>query len=91
MYLSKEYKENIFKEYSTNGQTTSTGDPESQVALFTKRIEHLTEHLKEHKHDNSTRLGLLKLVGKRKKMLSYLKNKDISRYRAIIAKLGLRK
>ena len=68
-----------------------TGSPEVQVALLTARINHLTEHLKTNKHDNHSRRGLLKMVGKRRKMLDYLAAKDIERYRAIIAKLGLRK
>ena len=68
-----------------------TGSPEVQIALLTERINHLNEHLKVHKHDNHSRRGLLKMVGKRRKMLDYLMDKDIERYRAIIAKLGIRK
>ena len=68
-----------------------TGSAESQIALFTYRINHLTEHLKKNKKDHSTRLGLLKLVGKRRRLLDYLTRTDISRYRAIIAELGIRK
>ena len=68
-----------------------TGSPEVQVAILTARIQQLTEHLKVHKHDNHSRRGLLKMVGKRRKMLDYLAKKDIERYRAIIAKLGIRK
>ena len=68
-----------------------TGSPEVQVALLTARINHLTEHLKTNKNDNHSRRGLLKMVGKRRKMLDYLAKKDIERYRAIIAKLGIRK
>ena len=68
-----------------------TGSPEVQVAILTARIQQLTEHLKIHKHDNHSRRGLLKMVGKRRKMLDYLAKKDIERYRAIIAKLGIRK
>ena len=68
-----------------------TGSPEVQVALLTNRINHLTEHLKIHKHDHHSRRGLLKMVGTRRNLLAYLKNKDIGRYRALIAKLGLRK
>lgn len=68
-----------------------TGSPEVQVALLTARIEGLTEHFKVHKKDFHSRTGLLKLVGQRRKMLNYLKNKDIQRYRALIEKLGLRK
>jgi small subunit ribosomal protein S15 len=70
---------------------TDTGSPEVQIAILTARIQELTEHLKIHKHDNHSRRGLLKMVGKRRKMLDYLANKDIERYRAIIAKLGIRK
>ncbi len=68
-----------------------TGSPEVQVAILTARIKQLTEHLKVHSHDNHSRRGLLKMVGKRRKLLDYLKKKDIERYRAIVAKLGLRK
>jgi small subunit ribosomal protein S15 len=68
-----------------------TGSPEVQIAILTARIKQLTEHLKEHKHDNHSRRGLLKMVGKRRKLLDYLAKKDIERYRAVIAKLGIRK
>ena len=68
-----------------------TGSPEVQIALLTQRINHLNEHLKEHKQDNHSRRGLLKMVGKRRGLLDYLKAKDIERYRAIIEALGLRK
>ncbi|WP_294474522.1 30S ribosomal protein S15, partial [uncultured Intestinimonas sp.] len=67
---------------------TDTGSPEVQIAILTARIQELTEHLKIHKHDNHSRRGLLKMVGKRRKMLDYLAKKDVERYRAIIAKLG---
>ena len=70
---------------------TDTGSPEVQIAILTARIKELTEHLKVHIHDNHSRRGLLKMVGKRRKMLDYLAAKDIERYRAIIAKLGIRK
>ena len=70
---------------------TDTGSPEVQIAILTARIQELTEHLKIHTHDNHSRRGLLKMVGKRRKMLDYLAKKDIERYRALIAKLGLRK
>jgi small subunit ribosomal protein S15 len=70
---------------------TDTGSPEVQIAILTARIQELTEHLKVHTHDNHSRRGLLKMVGKRRKMLDYLAKKDIERYRAIIAKLGIRK
>lgn len=70
---------------------TDTGSPEVQVAILTNRINHLTEHLKEHTHDNHSRRGLLKMVGQRRNLLAYLQKKDIERYRALIAQLGLRK
>ena len=68
-----------------------TGSPEVQIALLTERINHLNAHLQEHKHDNHSRRGLLKMVGKRRGLLDYLKAKDIERYRTIVAELGLRK
>ena len=70
---------------------TDTGSPEVQVALLTARINHLTEHLKSNPHDHHSRRGLLKMVGRRRNLLAYLKKKDIERYRALITKLGLRK
>jgi len=70
---------------------TDTGSPEVQVAILTRRINDLTEHLKAHKNDHHSRRGLLKLVGQRRGLLGYIKKKDIERYRALIAKLGLRK
>ena len=89
MYLSTEVKKQIFVEY---GQSqVDTGSPESQIALFTHRIKHLTEHMKSNKKDLVTKRSLISLVGKRKKMLEYLKEQDIERYRAIVKKLGLRK
>jgi len=89
MYLTPEIKKDLFKD---NGQSdTDTGSAEGQIALFTFRIKHLTEHLKENKKDLATMRSLVRLVGKRRKMLDYLKKKQIDRYRAIIAKLGLRK
>ena len=91
MYLNTETKQEIFKSKGFKKETTDTGSPEAQIALFTHRINHLTEHLKDNKKDHSSRTGLLKLVGKRKKLLSYLFKNDISRYRAIIADLNLRK
>ncbi len=83
--------ENMFVKYSNSGKSTDTGSPESQVAVFTDRIKHLTEYLKNNKKDHSSRLGLIKLVGKRKRFLSYLKSKNIERYRKIIGLLSLRK
>ncbi len=70
---------------------TDTGSPEVQIAILTERINQLTEHLKVHTHDNHSRRGLLKMVGTRRRLLDYLIKKDIERYRAIIAKLGIRK
>lgn len=89
MYLSKEIKEGIFKD---NGKSEKdSGSIEGQVALFTTRINHLTGHLKKNKKDFNTERALLKMVGKRKSLLNYLKNNNIERYRAIIKKLSLRK
>lgn len=84
-------KSDIFKQYSNSKKTEDTGSPESQIALFTYRVKSLTEHLKINKKDHSTRLSLIKLVGKRKRLLSYLKNKNIERYRKILKALSLRK
>ncbi|MFO8055495.1 MAG: 30S ribosomal protein S15 [Bacteroidales bacterium] len=89
MYLTKEYKEKIFKKYSTSEK--DTGSPEGQIALFTQRIKHLTSHLKENTKDMNTERSLVRLVGKRRKLLDYLKHKDIERYRKIIKELGIRK
>ena len=89
MYLTKEKIQDIFKD---NGSSEKdTGSIEGQIALFTTRINHLTDHLKSNKKDYNTERSLLKMVGKRKSLLSYLKDKDINRYRAIIKKLSLRK
>jgi small subunit ribosomal protein S15 len=82
-------KNKIISEYATT--EGDTGSPEVQVALLTKRIIDLTEHLKEHKHDHHSRRGLLLLVGRRRRLLKYLAKKDINRYRALIEKLGLRR
>lgn len=89
MYLTKESKRDIFKEHG--GVDTNTGGAESQIALFTTRINHLTEHLKINKKDHGTEKALMAMVGKRKQLLGYLRKYDIERYRAILAKLGLRK
>lgn len=91
MYLTSEKKQEIFESKGHSKSKIDTGSAESQIALFTFRINHLTEHLKINKKDHSTRLGLLKLVGKRRSLLDYLIKKDITRYRAIIAQLGIRK
>ena len=84
-----ESKDVIIEEYATHDE--DTGSPEVQVALLTTRIQHLTEHLREHKHDFHSRRGLLKMVGRRRRLLKYLQKKDVERYRALIAKLGLRR
>ncbi len=91
MYLTTDTKTNLFASHGANKSATDTGSPESQIALFTYRINHLTGHLKDHKKDHATRLGLLKLVGKRRSLLDYLQKNDIARYRSVIADLGLRK
>ena len=82
-------KNEIIAKFATH--EGDTGSPEVQIALLTSRINHLNEHLKQHKQDNHSRRGLLKMVGKRRGLLDYLKAKDIERYRAIIEALGLRK
>lgn len=89
MYLTTEKKKEIFKEYGKS--EFDTGSAEGQLALFTFRIKHLTEHLKVNRKDVFTERSLVLLVGKRRKLLDYLKKVDIERYRAIIKKLGLRK
>jgi len=89
MYLTPEVKQNLFKEYGKS--EFDTGSPESQVALFTYRIKHLTEHLKSNKKDVATKRSLIGLVGKRRKMLDFLKRQDIEKYRTLIKTLGLRK
>ena len=91
MRLNKEDKQQLFQEYGAKKSAQATGSSESQVALFTHRIKHLTEHLKLHPKDKASRLGLVKLVGKRKKQLTYLQKKAIERYRGVVASLGLRK
>lgn len=87
--IRKEDKLSVIESNKTHA--TDTGSPEVQVAILTARINELTEHLKVHKKDNHSRRGLLKMVGKRRSLLNYLMKKDIERYRAIIAKLGIRK
>jgi ribosomal protein S15, bacterial/organelle len=88
-YLDAEQKQEIFKKYGQSN--TDTGSAESQIALFSYRISHLTEHLKVNKKDHNTERSLLRLVGKRRKMLNYLKAVDITRYRNVIKALNLRK
>ena len=87
--IRKEDKTAVIEANRTHA--TDTGSPEVQVAILTARIKELTEHLKVHKKDNHSRRGLLKMVGKRRNLLNYLQKKDIERYRAIIAELGIRK
>lgn len=87
--LTKEQKQKIIDDYKTN--EADTGSPEVQIAILTTRINELTEHLKEHPKDHSSRRGLLKMVGNRSSLLKYVKNRDVQRYRGIISKLGLRK
>ena len=89
MYLTKEKKEEIFAKYGKSAK--DTGSAEGQIALFTYRIQHLTELMKQNKKDQVSERALVMLVGKRRKMLDYLKEKDIERYRAIVKQLGLRK
>ncbi|MFZ0012747.1 MAG: 30S ribosomal protein S15 [Acidimicrobiia bacterium] len=79
----------IVEEFGTH--ESDTGSPEVQVALLTERINHLTEHLRDHKHDHHSRRGLLLMVGKRRRLLDYLRREDVERYRGLIAKLGLRR
>ena len=87
--MLKEQKTAIIENNRTH--ETDTGSPEVQIAILTARINELTDHLRVHKHDNHSRRGLLMMVGKRRSMLDYLAKKDINRYRALIAKLGIRK
>jgi len=87
--LTNEAKQEIMQKYAVH--EGDTGSPEVQIAVLTARISYLTEHLKEHKKDHHYRRGLLKMVGHRRRLLAYLNQKDIERYRAIVSKLGLRK
>jgi small subunit ribosomal protein S15 len=89
MSLSKEEKQNVVKELKTT--KNDTGSPEVQVGIFTEQIKKLTDHLKTHKKDDHSRRGLLKMVGKRRRLLDYLKHKDESRYENVIKRLGLRR
>lgn len=89
MALTTEVKQAIIEEYAT--KPGDTGSPEVQVAMLSQRIKDLTEHLKMHKHDHHSRRGLLLLVGQRRRLLAYLQNDDIARYRALIEKVGLRR
>lgn len=87
--LLKEEKSKVIAEYATH--EGDTGSPEVQIAILTKRINDLTEHLKTHKKDHHSRRGLLKMVGQRRNLLNYVMKKDIERYRSIISRLGIRK
>ena len=89
MALTTEQKKSILSEYGLH--ETDTGSPEAQIALLTKRISDLTEHLKFHKHDHHSRRGLLLLVGRRRRLLKYVASVDIARYRSLIERLGLRR
>ena len=89
MQLTKEQKQEIFEKYGKSN--TDTGSSEGQIALFSARIAHLTEHMKSNHKDHSTERALVMLVGKRRRLLDYLKAKDIERYRTIIKELGIRK
>ncbi|MCX7827654.1 MAG: 30S ribosomal protein S15 [Thermanaerothrix sp.] len=86
--ISKEAKQKIIEEFKVHG--ADTGSPEVQVAILTHRIRELTEHMREHPKDFHSRRGLLAMVGKRRKLLSYLKEKDFGRYKSLVQKLGLR-
>lgn len=87
--ITTEEKQELVEQFGNHAD--DTGTPEVQIAIFSKRIERLTDHLKDHPNDNSTRHGLLKLVGKRRRLLNYLQENEIERYRTIIQQLGLRK
>jgi small subunit ribosomal protein S15 len=88
MALEKDYKTSVMEEFSRHDN--DTGSPEVQVAILTKRIEHLTDHLRTHKHDESSRRGLLKMVGRRRRLLTYIRRKDYQRYSALVEQLGIR-
>ena len=89
MALDPAVKQEIIEQYATH--EGDTGSPEVQIAVLSRRIKDLTEHLKEHKHDHHTRRGLMAMVGRRRRMLTYLQNTDIERYRSLIQRLGLRR
>lgn len=89
MSITAEEKKELFTKFGSD--ITNTGSTEGQIALFTHRINHLTEHLKSNKKDHSSRRGLLKLVGKRRRLLNYLMKNDIEKYRVLIKNLGIRK
>jgi small subunit ribosomal protein S15 len=89
MTLTVDEKREVVQQFGKS--ETDTGSPEVQIALLTRRINHLTEHLREHKHDHHSRRGLLMLVGQRRRLLNYLQRKDLDRYRSLIQELGLRR
>jgi len=89
MSLEKDKKQELIGEYKTHD--TDTGSPEVQIAILSERIKYLTEHFKTHKKDHHSRRGLLKMVGKRRRLLDYLKSKNVERYKEIIGRLGIRK
>jgi small subunit ribosomal protein S15 len=89
MGIAQEHKQGVIQQYRVHG--TDTGSPEVQVALLSQRIEYLTEHFKVHVKDHHSRLGLLKLVGQRRRLLEYLRKKDYPRYQTLIHRLGIRK
>lgn len=89
MALTAERKAEVIGQHKVHA--TDTGSAEVQIAILTERINSLTEHLKQHRHDHSTQRGLLKLVGQRRRQLAYLNKRDVTRYRAVLQKLGLRK
>ena len=89
MPLTVDEKREVIQQFGKDD--ADTGSPEVQIALLTRRINHLTEHLREHKHDHHSRRGLLMLVGQRRRLLNYLQGKDLDRYRSLIGELGLRR
>ena len=89
MSVAERTKETVIRDHQKH--ESDTGSPEVQIALMTSRINYLTEHLKTHRKDHASRLGLLRLVGARRRMLRYVQNQDVARYRAIVQKLGLRR
>ena len=89
MTLTTDQKREVVQQFGKS--ETDTGSPEVQIALLTRRINHLTEHLREHKHDHHSRRGLLKLVGRRRRLLTYMQRHDLEGYRALIKELGLRR
>jgi small subunit ribosomal protein S15 len=89
MVFTREFKSSVIDQYKTH--PSDTGSPEVQIALLSERINYLTDHFKIHKKDHASRRGLLKMVGQRRRLLDYLKSKDVERYRGVIQRLGIRK